>query len=106
MASEPDFQVFQVSVPTTHREQPGRQGLHIFTGPASSSEEALQCAREACDAALATQRRDTDREPPSPIRWRARGVCQEWAMDWKAATVYFWQNENSLDYPFPIDCAS
>lgn len=101
MAPEP---YFQVSVPTTHREQPGRHGLHIFTGPASSSEEALHCAREACNAALAAQRRDIDRDPPSPIRWRARGVCQEWVMDWKAATVDFWHNEKSLDCPFPIVC--
>ncbi len=101
MAPEP---YFQVSVPTTHREQPGRHGLHIFTGPASSSEEALHCAREACNAALVAQGRDIDREPPSPIRWRARGVCQEWVMDWKAATVDFWHNEKSLDYPLPIVC--
>lgn len=101
MAPEP---YFQVSVPTTHREQPGRHGLHIFTGPASSSEEALHCARESCNAALVAQGRDIDREPPSPIRWRARGVCQEWVMDWKAATVDFWHNEKSLDYPFPIVC--
>ncbi|ARI53081.1 hypothetical protein ACWEJZ_10970 [Streptomyces bacillaris] len=93
---------FQVSVPTTHREQPGRHGLHIFTGPASTSDEAVRCAREACEAALAAGRTATDRAVPSEARWRVRGVCREWAMDWEAATAAFWENEGSLEYPFPV----
>ncbi|MGW3436612.1 hypothetical protein ACWDB3_05415 [Streptomyces bacillaris] len=93
---------FQVSVPTTHREQPGRHGLHIFTGPASTSEEAVRCAREACEAALAAGRTATDGAVPPDARWRVRGVCREWAMDWEAATAAFWENEGSLEYPFPV----
>ncbi|MEU0356379.1 hypothetical protein [Streptomyces cyaneofuscatus] len=93
---------FQVSVPTTHREHPDRHGLHIFTGPASTSEEAVRCAREACEAALAAERTATDGALPPVARWRVRGVCREWAMDWEAATAAFWENEGSLEYPFPV----
>ncbi|MGW4037692.1 hypothetical protein ACWEIM_15600 [Streptomyces sp. NPDC004778] len=100
MASKP---YFQACVPTTHRGQPGRYGLHIFTGPASSSEEALRYAREACDTALAAQRPATgDGVLDSPARWRARGVCPEWVMDWEAATADVWQNESSLECPWPF----
>ncbi|MET4668312.1 hypothetical protein [Streptomyces sp. PvR018] len=91
---------FQVSVPTTHREQPDRHGLHIFTGPASTSEEAVRCAREACEAALVAGR--PDGALPPAARWRVSGVCPEWVMDWEAATAAFWENEGSLEYPFPV----
>lgn len=93
---------FQVSVPTAHCEQPGRRGLHIFTGPASTSNEALHRAREACEAALAAKESATDSAHGLETCWRARGVCREWIMDWGAATAAFWESEGRLEYPFPI----
>ncbi|MET9978127.1 hypothetical protein ACFYOI_19700 [Streptomyces microflavus] len=93
---------FQVSVPTTHREHSGRRGLHIFTGPASTSEEAVRCAREACEAALIAKESATDSGLRRATGWGVRGVCREWVMDWDAATAEFWESEGSLEYPFPV----
>lgn len=93
---------FQVSVPTTHREQPERHGRHIFTGPASTSAEAVRRARDACEAALAAAEPATYSAQLRVTSWRARGVCREWVMDWDAASAEFWESKSGLEYPFPV----
>ncbi|MEI7033317.1 hypothetical protein [Streptomyces pratensis] len=84
---------FQVNVPTTHRAQPGRRGLHVFTGPADTGREAVRHARAACEASLAAQAAGA----PAPRRyaegWGARGVRTEWVFDWAAATALPWEGD-------------
>jgi hypothetical protein len=83
-------QYFEVDVPAHHTTDPGRRGLHVFTGEARTRREALRRAHEAVDDALAARTAGHEIRCKHPGGWAARGLRTDWVLDWAAAKAGRW----------------
>ncbi|MER5867602.1 hypothetical protein [Kitasatospora sp. NPDC002040] len=81
---------YQVNVPIGDSARPGQRGFHLLTGVAGTGAQALQLARETCEAALAAQEAGDPIPRRGPDGWGARGVRPGWTFDWPAASVTPW----------------
>ncbi|MFJ8158053.1 hypothetical protein [Streptomyces sp. NPDC094468] len=90
------LQVYQVTVPA--RLGDGRQGVHVFTGRAGCSAEAVREARRAYDAATAARRAGLPKKVCRPNGWTAMGIRCHWRLTWPDATVRLWRESGLGEY--------
>jgi hypothetical protein len=83
---------FEVDVPIRCTAQPGLRGLHVFTGPAASTGEAVRIAHEIYDAARAAQQAGLEIPGKRPDGWGASGYRSGWELDWSAAMAGRWND--------------
>lgn len=82
-------QVYQVNVPA--RLSDGRQGMHVFTGKADCSADAVYAARQAYDAAVTARQAGLPGRTRRPNGWTATGIRPDWQLDWPEATACLWK---------------
>lgn len=86
---------YEVDVPIRSTETPGLEGVHVFTGQASSVHEALTRAHEAYDAAFAARQAGLEIPRGGPDGWCACGYRPGWELDWPAAKASPWRSPYS-----------
>ncbi|MFD4528420.1 hypothetical protein ACFWP7_31780 [Streptomyces sp. NPDC058470] len=91
----PQQKVFEVDVPIHHTTNRALHGVHVFTGRASSTSEALTRAHQVYDAALAAQQAGLENPGRQDGDWGACGVRIGWEPDWAAAKAGAWVNPYS-----------
>ncbi len=85
------LEFYEVDVPI-HRTDQQLHGLHVFTGQATSSSEAMACAHQVYDAALAARKAGLTNPGRQDGGWGASGVREGWELDWQAAKAGVWSN--------------
>lgn len=83
---------FEVDVPIHHIAHPELQGVHVFTGVAESSREALQLAHQVYDHAVHAHQSGSEIPDRRPDGWAARGLRPGWQLDWASAKVGRWDD--------------
>ncbi|MEU7592557.1 hypothetical protein AB0B79_05900 [Streptomyces sp. NPDC039022] len=87
--------VFEVDVPIHTRDRK-LHGLHVFTGQATSPDEALTRAHQVYDQALAAREAGRDNPGRQDGGWGACGVRDGWEPDWEAAKTAVWCSTGSF----------
>ncbi|MFI5689989.1 hypothetical protein [Streptomyces sp. NPDC051636] len=82
---------FEVNVPIHHATDKTRHGLHVFTGHAASTWEALHIAHEVYDAAMAAQMAGLGVPERRRDGWGVSGLRPGWEPDWTAARAGLWK---------------
>ncbi|PJM98593.1 hypothetical protein CG740_34685 [Streptomyces sp. CB01201] len=88
------YEPYEVDVPI-HDTSKQRYGVHVFTGKATSADEALTRAQQVYDASAAARQAGRELPGPQDDGWGARGVRDGWELDWAAAVAGPWSNPNS-----------
>ncbi|MER6160887.1 hypothetical protein ABT147_36095 [Streptomyces sp. NPDC001868] len=94
---------YEVDVPIRNTAQPGMSGLHVFTGPATSTGEAVRLAHEVYAAAVAAQQAGLEIPRKRSDGWGAYGVRPGWEPDWLAASAGPWDDPYSWRHPHASD---
>ncbi|WP_333745963.1 hypothetical protein [Streptomyces sp. IBSBF 2950] len=92
---------YEVDVPITSTT--GLEGLHVFTGQATSTGEAVRLAHEVYAAALAAHQAGLEIPGKRPDGWGARGVRPGWEPNWLAASAGPWNDPYSWRHPHASD---
>ncbi|MBT2439798.1 hypothetical protein J7E93_06615 [Streptomyces sp. ISL-36] len=78
--------VWEIDVPIEHRQDKTRKGVHVFTGLAENSSDAIASALRACEIA---QLHAMSGQPipagTSRVDWSARGLRPDWELCWDRA---------------------
>ncbi|MFI5690117.1 hypothetical protein [Streptomyces sp. NPDC051636] len=85
------LRIFQVNVPIHHTTDKTRNGLHVFTGQAASTCDAVRIAHEVYDAAVVAQQAGLGIPGRRPDGWGVSGLRPGWEPDWTAARADLWQ---------------
>ncbi|MER6466098.1 hypothetical protein ACWC4D_23885 [Streptomyces sp. NPDC001288] len=83
---------YEVDVPIRNLHSPGRDGLHVFTGRADSSDAAFRAAHAAYESARAADEAGLEVPRVRSGGWAARGYRPGQVLDWTAATVSPWRS--------------
>ncbi|MBK3567830.1 hypothetical protein [Streptomyces sp. MBT62] len=94
---------YEVDVPISNPAQPGLSGVHVFTGPAASTGEAVRLAHGAYTDAVAAQQAGLEIPRRRPEGWSARAVRPGWEPDWPAASAGPWGDPFSWRHPHSSD---
>ncbi|GGP90219.1 hypothetical protein [Streptomyces melanogenes] len=96
------LEFYEVDVPI-HDTSRAQHGVHVFTGKASSVEEALDRARQAYDAAFAARQAGLEVPGQQDGGWGACGVRDGWELDWAAANAGPWSTPDSSTRKKPYE---
>ncbi|MEU9157988.1 hypothetical protein AB0D59_47560 [Streptomyces sp. NPDC048417] len=94
---------YEVDVPIRNPDRPALSGVHVFTGPADSTGEALRLAHGAYNDAVAAQQAGLEVPRKRPEGWSARAVRPGWEPDWMAASAGPWDDPSSWRHPHSSD---
>ena len=78
--------VWEIDVPTEHRQDSSRKGVHVFTGLAENGNDAFAAALRAYE--IAQLHASSGRPIPCGTRrvdWSARGLRPDWELRWDRA---------------------
>lgn len=98
----PHLEFYEVDVPI-HDTSRAQHGVHVFTGKASSVDEALARAHQVYDAANAARQAGLEIPGQQDGGWGARGVRDGWELDWAAAKASRWSNPDSWTRTKPYE---
>ncbi|MFF6794288.1 hypothetical protein ACFY9C_35060 [Streptomyces filamentosus] len=80
-------EIYEVTVPINAPAPARARGLHVFTGRATSADEALIRAHQAYATAVTAANAPAVREPDG---WSACGIREGWDLDWPSAKATPW----------------
>ncbi|MGW2583626.1 hypothetical protein ACWCYZ_20225 [Streptomyces virginiae] len=98
----PQLEFYEVDVPI-HTNDRALHGVHVFTGKASSANEALTRAHQVYDASAAARQAGLEVPGQQDGGWGARGVRDGWELDWAAAKASRWSNPNDWTRKKPYE---
>lgn len=96
------LEFYEVDVPI-HNTSRTLHGVHVFTGKASSADEALARAHQVYDAAFAARQAGLEVPGQQDDGWGAHGVRDGWELDWSAAKADRWSNPNDWTRKKPYE---